>query len=162
MGKRGQKSETSKQAPTRKTEAAVDRRQNNRMLRQCPSGIAQRPPHHAIAVPTATQNRVTKTMAVAPPLGNNWPTSGFKYRTLSQPCFQQRRPSFLRPQYSIAGIPNVFYNSCNTEGTVRMNNHLRHVTNLRISLASRRTHLRQLLRFNLCTENKATNKNGQI
>ena len=39
--------------------------------RQCPSGIAQRPPHHAIAVPTATQNRVTKTMSVAPPLGNN-------------------------------------------------------------------------------------------
>ena len=29
MGKGGQKSETSKQAPTRKTKAAVDRRQNN-------------------------------------------------------------------------------------------------------------------------------------
>ena len=38
--KGGQKSETSKQAPTRKTEAAVDHRQNNRMLRQCSSGIA--------------------------------------------------------------------------------------------------------------------------
>ena len=50
--------------------AAVDRRQNN-MLRQCPSGIAQRLPHHAIAVPTAMQNTVTKTMSVAPPLGNN-------------------------------------------------------------------------------------------
>ena len=61
----GQKSETAKQAPTRKTKAAVDRRQNNRMLRQCPSGIAQRPPHHAIALPTAI------TMSVAPPLGNN-------------------------------------------------------------------------------------------
>ena len=36
--------------------AAVDCRQNNRMLKQCPSGIAQRPPHHAIAVPTAMQN----------------------------------------------------------------------------------------------------------
>ena len=72
-GKGGQKSETSRQAPTRKTKAAVDRRQNNRMLRQChsPSGIAQRPQHHAIAVPTAMQNRVTKTMSVAPPLGNN-------------------------------------------------------------------------------------------
>ena len=70
-GKGGQKSETSKQAPTRKTEAAMDRRQNNRMLRQCPSGIAQRPQHHAIAVPTAMQNRFTKTMSVAPPLGNN-------------------------------------------------------------------------------------------
>ena len=32
------KNETSKQAPTRKTKAAVDRRQNNKMLlRQCPS-----------------------------------------------------------------------------------------------------------------------------
>ena len=49
------------EAPNRKAKAAVDRRQNNRMLRQCPSGIAQRPPHHAIAVPTAMQNRVTKT-----------------------------------------------------------------------------------------------------
>ena len=37
-----------------KTKAAVDRRQNNRTLRQCPSGIAQRPQHHAIAVPTAS------------------------------------------------------------------------------------------------------------
>ena len=54
--KGGQKSDTSKQAPTRKTEAAVDRRQNKRRLRQCPSGIAQRPPHHAIAVPAAMQN----------------------------------------------------------------------------------------------------------
>ena len=34
----------------------VDRRQNNKMLRQCPSGIVQRPPHHAIAVPPAMQN----------------------------------------------------------------------------------------------------------
>ena len=67
--KGGQKSETSKQAPTRKTKAAVDRRQNNRMLWQCPSSIAQRP--RTIAVPTAMQNRVTKTMSVVPPLGNN-------------------------------------------------------------------------------------------
>ena len=55
-GKGGQKNETSKQAPTRKTKAAVDRRQNNRMLRQCPSGIAQQPQHHAVAVPPAMQN----------------------------------------------------------------------------------------------------------
>ena len=55
-------------APTRKTKAAVDRRQSNKMTSQCPSGIA---PHHAIAVPTVMQNRVTKTMSVAPPLGNN-------------------------------------------------------------------------------------------
>ena len=60
-----------KQASTRKTKAAVDHRQNNKMLRQCPSGIAQRPLHHAIAVPTAMQNRVTKTMSVVPPLENN-------------------------------------------------------------------------------------------
>ena len=56
MGKGEKKSETSKQTPTRKTKAAVDRRQNNKMLRQCPSGIAQRPPHHAVAVPTVMQN----------------------------------------------------------------------------------------------------------
>ena len=61
--KGGQKRETPKQAPTRKTKAAVDRRQNNRMFRQCPPGVAQRPPHRAIAVPTAMQNRVTKTMS---------------------------------------------------------------------------------------------------
>ena len=71
MGKGGQKSETLKQAPTRKTKAAVDRRQNNKMLWQRPSGIAQRPPHHTVAVPTAKQNGVTKTMSVALPLGNN-------------------------------------------------------------------------------------------
>ena len=70
-GKGGQKSETSQQAPTRKTKAAVDRRQNNKMLRQRPSGIAQQLPYHAIAVPTAVQSRVTKTMSVAPPLGNS-------------------------------------------------------------------------------------------
>ena len=39
----------------------MDRRQNNRMLRQCPSSISRRQQHHAIAVPTAMQNRVTKT-----------------------------------------------------------------------------------------------------
>ena len=39
--KGGQKSETAKQAPTRKTKAAVDRRQNNKLLMQCPSGTAQ-------------------------------------------------------------------------------------------------------------------------
>ena len=57
MGKVGKKSEDSKQAPTGKTEAAVDRRQNNKMLRQCPHGIAQQLVHHAIVVPTATRNR---------------------------------------------------------------------------------------------------------
>ena len=56
MGNGGKKSETSRQAPTRKTKAAVDRRQNNKMLRQCPPGIAQQLPYHAIAVLTAMQN----------------------------------------------------------------------------------------------------------
>ena len=66
----GKKSETSRQAPTRKTnQAAVDRRQNNRMLRQCPPGIAQELPYHATAVPTAIQNRVTKTTSAALPSG---------------------------------------------------------------------------------------------
>ena len=35
------------------------------------SGIAQQPPHHTIAVPTAMLDRVTKTMSVAPPMGND-------------------------------------------------------------------------------------------
>ena len=39
-GKGKKKSEYSRQAPNRKTNDAVDRRQNNRMLRQCPLGIA--------------------------------------------------------------------------------------------------------------------------
>ena len=73
VGKGGQKSETSKQAPNRKTKAAVGRRQNNKILRYIVSAehCSQRPPHHAIAVPTAMQNKVTKTMSLTPPLGNN-------------------------------------------------------------------------------------------
>ena len=63
------KSEDSRQAPTRKTQDAVDRRQNNKMLRQCPLGIAQQLVYRTIAVPTATRNKVTKTMSVAPALG---------------------------------------------------------------------------------------------
>ena len=70
-GRRKRKSEDSRQAPTRKTKDAMDRRQNDRMLRQCPPGIAQQLPYHAIAVPTAMRNAVTKIMSVAPPLGNN-------------------------------------------------------------------------------------------
>ena len=67
---KAKKSEDSRQAPTRKTKDAVDRRQNNRMLRQCPLGIAQQLVYFAIAVPmTAMRNRVTKTTSVAPPLG---------------------------------------------------------------------------------------------
>ena len=71
-GEGGKKSETSKQAPTQKTKAAVDHHQNNKMLWQCLLGIAQQLPYHAVAVPTAMRNRVTKTMSVAPPLRNNW------------------------------------------------------------------------------------------
>ena len=71
MGKWGQKSETSKQTPTRKTEAAVDRRQKNMMLikavsvRHCAETTAPRnccPNCYAA-------DRVTKTVSVAPPLG---------------------------------------------------------------------------------------------
>ena len=51
------------QAPTRKTKAAVDSRQNNKMLRQCPLGIAQQRVYHAVTVATAVRNRVTKTMS---------------------------------------------------------------------------------------------------
>ena len=65
----GKKSEDSSQALTRKTKAAVDRRRNNKMLRQCPLGIAQQLPDHA--VPNAMRNRLTKTMSVAPLLRNN-------------------------------------------------------------------------------------------
>ena len=54
--KGGQKSKTSKQVPAWKTRAAADCQQNNNMVRQCPFSIAQRLPHHAIAVPTAMQN----------------------------------------------------------------------------------------------------------
>ena len=39
---------------------------------KCPSGIAQRPQHHPTAVPNAMQNRVTMTISLAPPMGNNW------------------------------------------------------------------------------------------
>ena len=53
MGKGGQKSETSKQAPTRKTKAAVDRRQNNKM---CPPGVTQQLLYQTIAVPTDILN----------------------------------------------------------------------------------------------------------
>ena len=47
----------------------MDRRRNNGMLRQCPLGIAQQLPYHAIAVATAMRIRVTKTMSVSPQLG---------------------------------------------------------------------------------------------
>ena len=38
-------------------------------VRHC-AGATARP--RPVAVPTAMQNRVTKTLSVAPPLGNNW------------------------------------------------------------------------------------------
>ena len=48
------KNEDSRQASTRKIKDAVDRRQNNRMLRQC--RLAQQLQYHAIAAPTAMQD----------------------------------------------------------------------------------------------------------
>ena len=83
MGKGGQKSETLEQAPTQKTKAATDCCQNNKMLRQCPSGIVQRPQHHTVAVPTAMQNRVTKIMSVVLLLGDN---GSKRSPTLSSPA----------------------------------------------------------------------------
>ena len=49
------------QAPSRKPKAAVDRRQNNRTLRQCPLAIVQQLVYYAIAVSAAVRSRVTKT-----------------------------------------------------------------------------------------------------
>ena len=68
VGKGGQKSETSKQAPTRKTKAAVDRRQNNRMLIKGSVRPALRSEHRTTQLLCRT-DRVTKTVSVAPPLG---------------------------------------------------------------------------------------------
>ena len=43
-----------------------------KMSRQCPLTIAQQVMYCAIAISTAVQNRVTKTMSIAPLLRNNW------------------------------------------------------------------------------------------
>ena len=70
-GKGEEKSETSRQAATQKTKAAMDCHHNNKMLWQGPPGIVQQLLYHAIAVPAAMQNRVTKTMSVAVLSGNS-------------------------------------------------------------------------------------------
>ena len=59
-GKEEEKSETSRQAATRKTKAAMHCHQNNKMLWQGPPGIVQQLLHHAVAVPTAVQNKSPK------------------------------------------------------------------------------------------------------
>ena len=107
-GKGGQKSETSKQAPTRKTKAAVDRL-------QCPSGIAQRPQHHVIAVPTAIQNRVTKTMSVASWLGNEAKEVQLSLSIYSPALDLFRASFFLRVQLTslLLILPGLLYlNTC--------------------------------------------------
>ena len=68
---KGKKSEDSRHAPDWKTKDAMDCHQNMGMLRQCLLSIAQQLAYYAVAVPTTMWNRVTKTMSVAPPLGNN-------------------------------------------------------------------------------------------
>ena len=68
--KRESKGSKLEQAANRKTKNAVDRRENYKMLRQCPLALAQQLVSNAIAVSTAAR-RVTRTMSVAPPLGNN-------------------------------------------------------------------------------------------
>ena len=65
------KSEGSIAGANSEDQDAVDRRQNNKVLRQCPLAIAQQLVHYAIAVSTAVRNRVTKTMSVALLLGNH-------------------------------------------------------------------------------------------
>ena len=52
---------------------------------QQPPGIAQQLPYHAIAVSTAMQNRVTKTMSVALLLGYNWSKKGPTLKPSSTP-----------------------------------------------------------------------------
>ena len=52
--------ENLRQAPARKTKDAVDRRQNSRMLRQCPLATAQQLVHCAVAVPTAVPEQSHK------------------------------------------------------------------------------------------------------
>ena len=56
---RGERMKAPPRAPARKTKDAVDCRQNNKTL----YGIALRLPHNAVAVPTAMQNRVAKTIS---------------------------------------------------------------------------------------------------
>ena len=68
--KRESKGSKLEQAANRKTKNAVDRRENCKMLRQCPLALAQQLVCYANAVSTAVR-RVTRTMSVAPPLGNN-------------------------------------------------------------------------------------------
>ena len=55
----------------KKTGETMDRRQNNRSVKECPLAIAQRLVHCAIAVSTAVLGRVTRTMSVALLLRNN-------------------------------------------------------------------------------------------
>ena len=69
---KGKKSEDSRHSPDWKTKDAVDRHQNMGMLRQCLLSITQQLMYYAVVVPTTMRNRVTKTMSVALPLGNNW------------------------------------------------------------------------------------------
>ena len=57
--------------PTRKTKDAVDRRQNNRMLRQCPLGIAQQL-YYTQLLSQRLCGTVTKTLSAPPPFdGDN-------------------------------------------------------------------------------------------
>ena len=56
------------------------------VLRRCPLAIAQRLVHCAIALSTAVQDRVTKTMSVAPLLMNNLDNSKQKTSNLLSPA----------------------------------------------------------------------------
>ena len=59
-------------APTRKTEEAVDRRQNSGSVKAVsPRHCASTSVYYATAVSAAVRGRVTRTMSVAPLLSNN-------------------------------------------------------------------------------------------
>ena len=74
LGTRGEGEERLKaqsQTPTRKTKAAVDRRQNNKILRQCPFRNCAATNVPRIYCPKLLCGTVTKTMSVLPLLENN-------------------------------------------------------------------------------------------
>ena len=68
---KGKKVKAGPRAPTRKTEDAVDRRQNNKNVKAVPHRhcIAASVLHNTVS--TAVRSRVTKTMSVALLLRNN-------------------------------------------------------------------------------------------
>ena len=70
------------QAPTRKTKDAVEGRQNNQMLRQCPFAIVQQLVYDAVAVSTAVRKRQhLRSTLVADGVGVGWWWGGKEWMT---------------------------------------------------------------------------------